>query len=287
MDVTLAKTFLTIIDAGNFRIASERLHVTQSAVSARVKSLEDQLGKSLFIRNKSGATLTQAGRNFQEYALSFIQLWEKALTKVASEGRYQDHISIGARPGLWEPIVMAWLPWARGKFPQLTFKAEFGISTDLVRKLEEGIVDIALLLSAPSIPGITVEQLYLEKFLLVTKATDAPESRPFTDFMGENYIDVDWGREFRESKDHYFPGPAVPQLSVSIGIYGVKYILEYGGYGYFPNSMISKYIESGELRVLEDAPQITQPVYLAHCRDDHDQYIPPLLVGFREIAAKI
>jgi len=79
----------------------------------------------------------------------------------------------------------------------------------------------------------------------------------------------------------------VPQLSVSIGIYGVKYILEYGGYGYFPNSMISKYIESGELHVLEDAPQITQPIYLAHCRDARDQYTASLLAGFREIATKI
>ncbi|PCI51532.1 MAG: hypothetical protein COB49_01570 [Alphaproteobacteria bacterium] len=131
MDVTLAKTFLAIIDTGNFREASERLHVTQSTVSARVKSLEEQLRKTLFIRNKSGATLTQAGRNFQEYALSFVQLWEKALNKVSSKNTYQDYICIGARPGLWEPIVMKWLPWATSTFSQIAFRVEFGIAGEL------------------------------------------------------------------------------------------------------------------------------------------------------------
>jgi len=287
MDVILAKTFLAIIDCGNFREASDRLHVTQSTVSARIKSLEEQLGKRLFIRNKSGATLTQAGLNFQEYALSFIQLWERALSKVSSESTYQDYICIGARPGLWEPIVMKWLPWAKTEFSQLAFKAEFGVATDLIRKLEEGIVDIALLLSAPSIPGIKVEQLYQEKFLLVTKRDPISKIKNFTKFTEKNYIEVDWGKEFRESKKHYFPASFIPQLSVSFGIYGVKYILEHGGYGYFPYSMISEYIKSGKLMIIEGAPEIGQPVYLSYCQDDHSIFKEPLLTGFREIAAKL
>ncbi len=287
MDVTLAKTFLAIIDCGNFREASERLHVTQSTVSARVKSLEDQLGKTLFIRNKSGATLTQAGSNFQEYALSFIQLWERALNKVSSESTYQDYICIGVRPGLWEPIVMEWLPWAKSEFPRLVFKAEFGVATDLIRKLEEGIVDIALLLSAPSIPGVIVEQLYQEKFLLVTKRNSMLKAQPFIKFMEKNYIDVDWGKEFKEQKNHYFPASFVPQLSLSIGIYGAKYILENGGYGYFPYSMVSKYINSGKMVIVEDAPEISQTVYLAYCQDEHSEFKEPLLAGFRKIAANL
>ena len=58
MDITLARTFLEIVDCGNFVRAAERLHVTQTAVSVRVQSLEAQLGRKLFIRNKAGATLT-------------------------------------------------------------------------------------------------------------------------------------------------------------------------------------------------------------------------------------
>ena len=61
MDITLARTFLAIVSAGSFARAAERLHVTQTAVSARVQALEAEIGRRLFVRNKAGAHLTPAG----------------------------------------------------------------------------------------------------------------------------------------------------------------------------------------------------------------------------------
>ena len=61
MNVELARTFLEIVAMGNFASAAERLHVTQSTVSMRIRSLEDQLGRTLFTRTKAGASLTSAG----------------------------------------------------------------------------------------------------------------------------------------------------------------------------------------------------------------------------------
>src|SRR4029453_16809316 len=65
MDTELARTFLTVVAAGNFVSAAERLHVTQSTISARIQSLESSLGCRLFVRNKGGTTLTAEGRHFQ------------------------------------------------------------------------------------------------------------------------------------------------------------------------------------------------------------------------------
>ena len=61
MDTELARTFLTVVTAGNFIAAAERLHVSQSTVSTRIHTLEEQLGCTLFVRNKAGATLTLGG----------------------------------------------------------------------------------------------------------------------------------------------------------------------------------------------------------------------------------
>ena len=61
MDTELARTFLTVVTAGNFIAAAERLHVSQSTVSTRIQTLEEQLGCTLFVRNKAGATLTLGG----------------------------------------------------------------------------------------------------------------------------------------------------------------------------------------------------------------------------------
>lgn len=83
MDIKLARTFLEIVATGSFLRAAERLHVTQTAVSARVRTLEELLGRKLFVRNKSGATLSPAGLQFRRSAATLVQVWERARHQVA------------------------------------------------------------------------------------------------------------------------------------------------------------------------------------------------------------
>src|SRR6478736_5888109 len=78
MDIELARTFLAIVAAGSFVRAAERLNVSQTTVSARVRSLEEQLRRPLFLRNKSGSTLTPAGEQFLHFARTLVQVWERA-----------------------------------------------------------------------------------------------------------------------------------------------------------------------------------------------------------------
>jgi LysR family transcriptional regulator, flagellar master operon regulator len=78
MDIELARTFLAIVEAGSFVRAAERLNVTQTTVSARVRSLEDQLRRPVFLCNKSGSTLTPAGEQFLRFARTLVQVWERA-----------------------------------------------------------------------------------------------------------------------------------------------------------------------------------------------------------------
>ena len=68
------QTFLAIIETGSLVAASRRLHVTQSTVTARMNTLEAELGQKLLHRIKSGAELTSAGFKFQRYAEVMTQL---------------------------------------------------------------------------------------------------------------------------------------------------------------------------------------------------------------------
>ena len=61
MDIALARTFLMVAETGSFIDAARKMNVTQSTVSARIKVLEEQFGRSLFERSRNGATLTGAG----------------------------------------------------------------------------------------------------------------------------------------------------------------------------------------------------------------------------------
>ena len=82
MDVNLARTFLMVAETGSFIHAARKMNITQSTVSARIKSLEDQLGRPLFGRSKTGAALTAAGEQFQKHALALVRVWQHAQLEV-------------------------------------------------------------------------------------------------------------------------------------------------------------------------------------------------------------
>src|SRR6188472_3993797 len=105
MDIELARTFLAIVSAGSFVRAAERLHVSQTTVSARVRSLEQQLRRPLFIRNKTGASLTPAGEQFLRRAPTLVQLWERTRHEVAVPAGRRAVLAVGAELSLWEPLL--------------------------------------------------------------------------------------------------------------------------------------------------------------------------------------
>jgi molybdenum-dependent DNA-binding transcriptional regulator ModE len=79
IDIEQARTFLAITAYGSFLEAARQLHLTQSTVSARIQRLEEELGTRLFVRNRSGASLTQAGRRFLEHAKRLVLTAEQVL----------------------------------------------------------------------------------------------------------------------------------------------------------------------------------------------------------------
>src|ERR1700755_1928448 len=102
MDTELARTFLTVISAGNFITAADRLHVSQSTVSARIHTLETQLGCTLFVRNKAGHTLPPAGRQFQRHASTLVRTIEQARHDIGIPKGFSGTLVVGGRFGLWE-----------------------------------------------------------------------------------------------------------------------------------------------------------------------------------------
>ena len=96
MDIELARTFLEIVSTGSFIRASERLNVAQTTVSARIRLLEQQLGRPLFVRKKSGASLTPAGEQFLRHAPAFVQLWQRTRHQVAVPPGHRAMLTVGS-----------------------------------------------------------------------------------------------------------------------------------------------------------------------------------------------
>jgi DNA-binding transcriptional LysR family regulator len=279
MDITLARTFLEIVAAGSFLHAAERLHVTQTAVSARVRTLEDQVGTRLFVRNKAGASLTPAGEQFVRYATMLVQVWERARRQVAvPEGR-RSVLTIGCEQSLWDPLLLDWLLWMRAEAPHLALRTEVGFPADLMDGVAAGMIDIAVVYAPRQRPGLRIELLIEEKLVLVTTNKRAKALNP------ADYVYVDWGPEFAAQHDLAFPELGNAGVIAGLGPLGREYVLAAGGSGYFRLAVVREHLESGRLRRIPGAPEFLYPAYAVFADGADAEVIGPALEGLRHAAS--
>lgn len=280
MDTELARTFLTVVAAGNFVKAAERLFVTQSTVSARIQSLEQQLGATLFVRNKAGTTLTPAGRQFQKHATSLMRTVERARQDVGVPKGFRASLTIGGRIGIWEALLLETLPAIRSAAPDVAVRAEIGFEEDLMQGLVEGRVDIGVMYAPQSRPGLIVETLFEEQLVLVSTDPDNGAH------LGSDYIYVDWGPEFYARHSTVFPEVTGTNLSTNIGWLGLQHLRQFGGAGYFPRRLVGADVAAGALHEIDGAPLFNLPVYLVFPADRDPDVFDPALDVIRRIASR-
>ena len=168
MDTELARTFLEIVSTGSFVRAAERLNVGQTTVSARIKMLEQQLGRALFVRNKAGATLTPAGEQFLRYAPAFVQLWQRARHQVAVPPGHRAVLAVGSELTLWQPLLLDWIVWMRRSLRDVALRVHVDVPQDLIKHVASGSVDAAIMYAPQHLPGLKIDLLMEETLVLVT-----------------------------------------------------------------------------------------------------------------------
>lgn len=277
MDINLARTFLEIVDTRSFQRAAERLHVTQTSVSARVRTLEELLGRPLFVRNKAGAVLTAAGEQFLPHATMLVQVWERARHQVAVPIGSRAVLAIGCEISLWDPLLLQWLLWMRTAAPQLAIRTEVGFPHDLLDKVAAGVLDIAIAYAPQQRPGLRVELLIEEKLVMVTTAQRPRVPRP------ADYVYVDWGPEFAAQHGLAFPELSNAAVSAGLGPLGREFLLAAGGTGYFRHDVVRSHLESGRLRRVPGTPEFLYPAYAVYAVGADAAIVDPALAGLRQV----
>ncbi|MBX3530343.1 MAG: LysR family transcriptional regulator [Rhizobiaceae bacterium] len=278
MDIDRARTFLEIAHTGSFLKAANRLHVTQTTVSARIRTLEDGLGQRLFVRNRNGASLTAAGRDFERFAQSFVQIWERARQQLSVPSGRTSVVALGGELSLWNPLMLEWLVWMKKAHPEIALRAHVGVPDQLVEQLRTGALDIAVLYAPKLLPGFKVELVEEERLVLVRTRRQGDAGEP-------DYVHVDWGPQFAAPRGYGQAAFGEPGVVVGLGPLGLGYILRAGGMGYFRRGAVAPHVAAGELELVADAPEFTYPAYAvyaeaAEARDD----VQHALAGLKQIA---
>lgn len=136
--------FASVVQAGSFSAAAQRLYMTQPAVSQHIQDLEKSLGTPLFIRGRRGVTLTPPGETLYEYTLQILRLVARAESEVTDvENLSEGQITIGATPGVSTYLLPEWIRGFREQYPNLNVSLQTDITTQNVVGVMEHKIDIA------------------------------------------------------------------------------------------------------------------------------------------------
>lgn len=273
MDIDLARTFLDIMRSGSFIATAERLHITQTAVTARIHNLENQLSCRLFVRNRAGARLTADGERFVAYATQLVQTWEAARRDLPLPRGSGDLLTLGAEISLCNPLMLAWVQRLHQVLPAHAVRSVVTSGSLLQQQLDLGVLDAALVHQPEYWPNLQVEQLLEEKLIQVVQTLNP-----------EPYMYVDWGPTFRQQHDNALPEHTRTTLSFDLGPLALQYLLQCGGRGYFRTRVVQRYIDEGILKRVEMAPEFSYPIYLVYPRAADNPALRNALQLVREVA---
>lgn len=163
------KTFVAVARHGTFAAAGQQVGLTQSAVSAQMRVLEQGLGVRLFERSGRAAVLNAAGRHALPLAEQMLGLYaQMALPTSAAE--WQGELKVGAIATLQTGLLPEALPRFRAAAPRVELKLVPGVSLNLLSQIDAGELDLALLIKPPfDLPKELLQiSLASEPFVLIT-----------------------------------------------------------------------------------------------------------------------
>jgi DNA-binding transcriptional LysR family regulator len=283
MDFALISTFLDLASSGSFSRTAERMHLTQSAVSARIRSLEQALNCRLFERDHNGAHLTEAGQRFIAYATSINRLWLQGRQDAAMGTDVVSQIGAGIHVCVWKRVALPWMNAMRKHMPELRLRVEIDYSEVLSQFTAEGTLDVSLIYTPRALPGLKVERLFEDLLVLVA---DRPET--LGDHLRHGYIYIDWSYGYRQRHAELLPIFSSPRTIIGNPEAAMDYLLERGGSAYFPLSDVDDKIASRQLFRVQDAPVIRRPCYATYPdKSVKEEILLPALAILRNVTTTL
>ncbi|NND00905.1 MAG: LysR family transcriptional regulator [Gammaproteobacteria bacterium] len=265
MNIETVRAFLEVAASGSFQQAAENLHITQSAMSARIKGLESHLNRQLFNRKRNGATLTSGGQAFYKHALTVVRTWELARQEIALSNEFSAIVGLGVQLNHWKSTATPWLQWMKENAPDLATQVHSDYSDRLMGMLRNGLINVAVVYEPQRNPDMLIEQYAEEQLVLVSTVPRAVAKHAV-----EGYVFIDWGHGFRVAHSQAFPESPTHQMTVGLAAVGLGHILERGGSGYFLEREVDRLLREGRLHRVTGAPQFTLKAYLAYFAEARD-----------------
>lgn len=257
MDTELLKTFIEVQRTRHFGKAAENLYLTQSAVSFRIRQLEQQLGVNLFSRYRNNIQLTAAGERLLPHAEAMLTALQRAKQDVAVSAEQAVQLSIAATANIWDAFLLQGFISIQHALPGLSWRAESLGREQIARLVLERHLDLAVLFDAPKVDEMQIDKLGDIQLLPVTTHSEHSTASA----MQQQYILVDWGTAFDIQHARHFPDLAPPQLRTGSARIALELMQQRGGSAYLPQTMVKPLLDDGSLHLITGAPVMQRELF--------------------------
>lgn len=282
MNLRNIATFVKVARLGSFHAASQQLHATQPAISARIASLEEELGVKLFARDKSGSRLTARGTQLLPYAEKLLAVEREMKDQVQQNAPDKGVLRIGIADTLahlWlSPLLKCW----QQQYPLVSFELTSDVTPELTRQLLNHQLDLALMVSEGSQSSQLISEplcSYPQSWVGSPNLAKGLEIHDLEQLLEQPILSFPRDTQpwhFLQQQFSGFEEPPVIHTCSSVANL-IKLCVEGVGLALIPQPLAAAELESGEL--IEIKSQIKSPA-LSFCyswRLDDDRLLPRLL----------
>lgn len=221
MDLYHLQTFYRVARLSSFTRAAEELALSQSAVSRHIEALELEFGMELFTRSGRGAALTEAGTRLLEYAERLLHLSQEASRALAELRDLESgRLTVGASTTAGHYLLGPAVAMYQDRYPGVELRLEVRDSQSIIRVVEEGRVDVAVLPEFPVPAGIATEPCLPDELLLVAAPhhplAQLPEVR-LEDLAGVSLFLRESGSHTRRTVEQVLEARGVPVHKRELG----------------------------------------------------------------------
>ena len=273
------EAFLKIVQYGSFSAAAEKLYITQPALGRRIQALEEELGYSLFIRNKGvrHVELTKQGQAFIGIAHRWQALWNETQEEALLGNEKSFYVaSVGSLMAFMLPTVFQTF---MKENPECSLHVTTLHSVDAYGYVSNKTVDIAFITDPMYSSQVKTNILFEEELCLVVgKDLHLPEKLQISALDPRLEIRTQWDRNFASWHDYYFGSSAVPRVYLDeMGF--LQYFTQNGdNWAFLPVSIARNMVKNSPVSIHElDIKPPNRTLYYLHRVQDESPYQEYLL----------
>lgn len=272
MNTETLRTFLKLAEIRNYTQTASQLYVAQSTVTNRIFELENELGFSLFVRERKNLKLTMEGEHFFDYARRIVDLEHSAISELSNLNHYTESLRVGSTNTIYDCHLIQPILHYQMDHPDISLSISIDHSLPLIQMLQDHILDMVFTYVPHKKNGVHSSIFATDPLVLVTCAANTVYQNGIyqSQLLEVPYFYCDF--PFQElgsyikslfPKNHPFP------LTMDRSANLLPFLTQGNGYSFLPHSLIAPFLVDGSLIAINLLDFEVPPVncYMEYCED--------------------